>query len=125
MEGDTEAVLAANGAFYAAFNERDTASMDVLWARRAPVSCVHPHGNLITSRDQVMATWFALLANPAQAKIVAGGEFVAIQGEMAMVACREFVSGTPVVATNLFVREDGHWRMTHHHGSPVALAANG
>ena len=51
MEGDTEAVLAANGAFYAAFNERDTASMNVLWARRAPVSCVHPHGNLITSRN--------------------------------------------------------------------------
>ncbi len=50
------------------------------------------------------------------------GEFSAVRGEMAMVACREFVAGTPVVATNLFVLEDGHWRMAHHHGSPVALA---
>lgn len=122
MDAATEAVLAANAAFYSAFNERDTASMDVIWARRAAVSCIHPHGNLLTSREQVMASWFAMLANPAQGKIVVGGEVVSVRGEVAMVACREFVAGTPVVATNLFVLEDGHWRMAHHHGSPVALA---
>ena len=31
------------------------------------------------------------------------------------------VAGTALVATNLFVREGGHWRMVHHHASPVAL----
>ncbi len=121
MDAATEAVLGANAAFYAAFNDRDTASMDVVWARRAPVSCIHPRGNLLTTRGQVMASWFALLANPAQARVVAGGEYVSVLGEVAVVACRELVGGSPVVATNVFVLEDGRWRLVHHHGSLVEL----
>jgi ketosteroid isomerase-like protein len=118
-----EAVLEANEAFYAAFNEKDTASMDLLWARMAPVTCIHPHGNLLSGRETVMASWFAILANPAQAKIVSGGAVVQVAGDVAVVVCREFVSGTPVIATNVFVLESGHWRISHHHGSPVAWQA--
>lgn len=121
MLPDEQAVREANEAFYAAFNERDTASMDVLWARRAPVTCVHPYGGVIEGREQVLASWFAILANPVQGKIVAGGARVTVSGDIAAVICREFVAGTAVVATNLFVREDGHWRMTHHHASSAAL----
>ena len=40
-------------------------------------------------------------------------------GAVAVVICRELVSGSPLVATNVFVREEGEWRMSHHHAGPV------
>lgn len=118
---DEDAVAEANEAFYAAFNDKDIPSMEVLWARQAPVTCIHPNGNLISGRQQVMATWYAILGNREQARIVAGGAVVHVHGDMATVICRELVSGVGVVATNLFVREGGHWRICHHHASPVAF----
>jgi ketosteroid isomerase-like protein len=118
---DEETVLEANTAFYAAFNAKDVASMDVIWARIAPVTCVHPHGNLLQGRDDVMATWYAILGNVSQPKVLAAGATATVQGDAATVLCRELVAGTALVATNLFVREGGHWRMVHHHASPVAL----
>ena len=39
---DADAVLAANLEFYRAFTMRDVAAMDALWARDAPVACLHP-----------------------------------------------------------------------------------
>ena len=30
-----------------------------------------------------------------------------------------FVAGNPLLATNIFIREDGRWRMVHHHSGPV------
>ena len=39
------------------------------------------------------------------------------------VVCREFVAGTPINATNIFAREDGVWRMAHHHSSPMVVLA--
>ena len=36
------AVLFANDAFYLAFANRDYDAMDVIWARDAPVTCIHP-----------------------------------------------------------------------------------
>ena len=39
---DSDAVLAANLQFYHAFTTQDVDAMDRLWARHAPVVCVHP-----------------------------------------------------------------------------------
>jgi len=36
------------------------------------------------------------------------------------VICRELVGGSPLAATNVFVREDGAWRLLHHQSGPVA-----
>jgi hypothetical protein len=41
-DDEREAVLAANRAFYRAFNDRDFAAMDALWAPTGPVVCLHP-----------------------------------------------------------------------------------
>ena len=41
---DSDAVLAANLEFYRAFTTRDLAAMDALWARAAPVACIHRAG---------------------------------------------------------------------------------
>lgn len=116
-------VLAANQALYAAFNTRDLASMERLWAREAPVACVHPGWAAVHGRENVMATWRAILENPDQPRVVAGAAEAYVRGEAAWVVCRELVAGSPLAATNVFVLEEGEWRITQHHSSAIAFLA--
>ena len=116
-------VLTANDAFYSAFNSKDMAAMDAIWAARVRVQCVHPGWNALAGRAAVMESWRGILANPDQPRITAGAAVVTIVGDVAVVVCRELVAGVPLVATNLFVREDGAWKLCHHHASPVARPA--
>lgn len=113
-------VLAANEAFYRAFNERDIEAMDELWSRESPVWCVHPGWDPLSGRDTVMQSWRAILGNPLQTKIVAGGASVLTRGDMALVSCRELAAGNPLAATNVFVHEGEGWKLVQHHSSPVA-----
>lgn len=124
-EGDpsTADVLAANDAFYRAFNQRDIAAMELLWARSTDVGCIHPGWNVLQGRQAVMSSWRGILANPDQPRIVSGGATVILLGGVAVVLCRELVAGAPLAATNLFVLEDGVWRIAHHHSGPVSFVA--
>jgi ketosteroid isomerase-like protein len=112
-------VLAANAAFYAAFAAKDMAAMEALWAQRAPVTCLHPGWNLLSGREAVLESWRAILENPQQGRIVAGGATARLLGDAALVVCRELVSGNPLAATNVFILEDGAWRLVHHQSGPV------
>src|SRR5262245_54973422 len=112
-------VLAANDAFYAAFNAKDVEAMDRVWARTVHVTCIHPGWNVLSGREEVMASWEGILTNPNQPRLVAGGATARIVGEIAVVICRELVAGSPLAATNVFVYEDGAWRLLHHHSGPV------
>lgn len=116
-----EDVLAANQAFYDAFARRDPGAMDQLWSRRHPVACIHPGWNVLRTRDEVMASWDAIITNRNQSRIVSGGAEAMLFGDTAVVICREFVAGAPLLATNVFVNEDGRWRIVHHHSGPVAV----
>lgn len=118
--GAEGAALAANEAFYRALGAADAQAMDAIWARRAPVTCLHPGWTLLSGREAVLASWAGILGNPNQPRIVGGGASVALLGDgAALVLCREVVSGAPLYATNVFVREDGAWRLVHHHSGPV------
>ena len=120
-ETAVEALLAANDSFYRAFNQRDLEAMDMLWAQTVPVSCIHPGWNLLSGRAEVLESWEAIMSNPEQVRIVSGGATAEVIGSVAFVVCREFVGGSPLIATNMFVREGIDWRLVHHHSSPVAL----
>ena len=54
---DLEAVLASNRLFYRSFDNRDLASLEALWARRAPVACIHPGWPALHGREEVMLSW--------------------------------------------------------------------
>ena len=116
---DARAVLAANRAFYDAFNERDVEAMAELWAQSDDVTCIHPHRAIIEGHQEVMRSWRAILHNPDQPRIVFATEAPRIVGDIGIVAGREVVAGVPIVATNLYRREAGTWKIIHHHGSPV------
>jgi ketosteroid isomerase-like protein len=109
-------VISANEAFYAAFRGEDLEAMERLWAQRAPVACVHPGWPPLFGRDQVMASWRAILTHGAP-PIRCGAARVLMLGDVAQVVCEEHVGDDRVIATNVFVKEDGRWAMVHHHGS--------
>ena len=117
---DEPAVLFANDRFYAAFQSRDLEAMDQLWARRAAVACIHPGWPALSGRDDVMESWRGILGGQSPAVTCRNAEaFVA--GESAFVTCYEVIGDGLLVATNLFVREDGEWRMVHHQAGPCNM----
>ncbi len=120
---DDEQLLAANDAFYQAFNQRDFEGMDTIWARAARVTCIHPGWNLLSGRAEVLMSWEAILSNPANSRLVVGGVTVYVHGDCGDVICRELSGGAPLMATNIFAREDGGWRLVHHQSGPVAIQA--
>ena len=117
---DSDAVLAANLEFYRAFAERDLAAMDALWARHAPVACLHPGWTALFDRASIMRSWEGILSDPAAPRIACFDERVLFYGEVALVLCEEELEGGTLAASNLFVREDEGWRLAHHQAGQIA-----
>jgi ketosteroid isomerase-like protein len=115
---DEREVLEVNTAFYAAFAARDADAMDALWAREVDVACVHPGWDALRGRDPVMASFRAILQHDPPA-IACRDPSVHLYGEVAFVVCTEAFPGGSLVATNVFVRERGRFRLIHHQASPA------
>ena len=111
---DSDAVLAANLEFYRAFTARDLAAMAALWARRFPVACIHPGWPPLADREAVIESWRGILANSGAPRIACYDERVLLYGDVALVVCEEELDGGTLIASNMFVREDGAWRIAHH-----------
>lgn len=120
LSPDEPDVLAANGAFYDAFARRDLSAMDHLWARRVPVACIHPGWDVLRGREQVMESWRAILGDGGGTDIRCSGAVVHVLGEVAVVTCRERLAAGRLIATNVFVREEGRWKIVHHQATPLA-----
>jgi len=119
MMTDSDAALAANLEFYRAFATRDVAAMDALWARQAPVACLHPGWAALKDRDAIMQSWEGILSNPAAPRIACYDEQVFLCGDVALVLCEEELEGGTLAASNLFVREGNEWRIAHHHAGQI------
>ncbi len=120
MGADTEAVLAANEAFYRAFRERDYHAMETLWAEELPVVCIHPGWSALTDRAAVMHSWAQILSNPLSPSIRSRNNHAFIFEDIAFVLCQEVIGGSSLMATNIFARENGEWKLIHHHAGMVA-----
>jgi ketosteroid isomerase-like protein len=114
---DRAAVLFANDAFYVAFLSHDIQAMNALWAIGPTVSCVHPGWNHLAGRDVVMESWDGILANHDGPSFEVKGSSASIFEDTAVVICYEVFAEVTMVATNVFVREDGEWRIMHHQAS--------
>jgi ketosteroid isomerase-like protein len=116
---DQDAVLAANLEFYRAFAARDLEAMEALWARRVPVACLHPGWTALHDRDAIIESWAGILSNPDAPRIACFDEHAFLYGDVALVLCEEELAGGTLAATNFFVREDGAWRIAHHHAGQI------
>jgi ketosteroid isomerase-like protein len=118
---DSDAVLAANLEFYRAFTTRDLAAMDALWARAAPVACIHPGWPPLADRDEIMQSWQGILSSPQSPRIACYDERVLVFGDTALVICEEELEGGTLVASNFFVREGDAWRLAHHQAGQLVV----
>jgi ketosteroid isomerase-like protein len=119
-----------NAALYAAFENADLDALEALWDDADDIACIHPGSPVLGGRRDVLRSWTALLANSGYLQFVLSDVQVRISGDVAVVTCEEniladisaqdgLIGGT-AVATNVFRRRDGRWRLWVHHSSPVA-----
>ncbi len=123
---DLVPVLAANRAFYAALESRDAARMETLWSHGEDVACVHPGWHRLDGWNEVERSWRAIFGNSRPWRVRPAEERAFLSGDLAVVLCVEVleVSGAAsaparMQAANVFRRENGVWRMVHHHASPM------
>jgi len=115
-------VLQANGGFYRAFSQGDAAAMDDLWAVRAEVACFHPGSPVVLGREAVLESWRQILRERPPFALRCDRPAVQLLGDTAIVTCYEGAGHQPahLAATNVFVREDGRWRMVLHQAGPLS-----
>jgi ketosteroid isomerase-like protein len=114
----------ANEAFYVAFAARDLDAMIEVWSRREMVTCIHPGAITLLGRDKVIQSWQAILSNPASPAIFCRNPTAHLFGDVAYVLCWEQIEQAFLLATNIFVREDGRWRMVHHQAAAAPTPNN-
>lgn len=94
-----------------------------LWAEKLPVACAHPGWPVISGREEVLASWKAILTNSDAPSVSCHGAQAFVSSRDAgFVVCYEKVGNSVLVASNLFAREHGEWRMVHHQAGPCNLS---
>ena len=129
---DREAeVLAANQAFYDAFEALDYDRMAAIWSESAPLSCIHPAWELIEGRPEVMASCKRIFESTSSITFALSDVHVYVAGDTGWVVLIEQIEtrhgdervAASTQATNVFVREAAGWRIVHHHAAPIRLPA--
>ena len=126
---NAEAAEAANVEFYAAFEAADLDRMAGVWDDD-PVTCVHPGWPALRGRSHVLRSWAVIMANTAYIQFFLTDLQTTVDGDVAVVTCTENIltggedaegelESARVMATNVFRRRPGGWRLFVHHGSPV------
>lgn len=116
-------MLAANQAFYDAFEARDFDALSDLWEHSERISCTHPGWRTLHGWGQVGGSWAALLSNEQHLQFIVTAARAVVDGDTAWVTCEEHLldvhqAGT-VAALNVFVRRAERWQLVSHHGSPI------
>ena len=118
-DDERDAVLAANRAFYRAFNDRDYEAMENIWAPTGAMVCLHPGQPPLHERADILDSWRGILRHPEAPRVRCAGEWVIGRGGLAIVVCRETLANGQLMATNTFVRSGTGWQMVGHHSGPV------
>lgn len=121
-----EQVLAANRAFYEAFEARDLDAMSAVWERSERALCTHPGWAPLRGWASITASFFALFQSGQTLQFILTDERPQVEGGVAWVSVEENLlgdqGGAMVAAVNVFVRDPRgrRWRLVCHHGSVVS-----
>jgi ketosteroid isomerase-like protein len=111
---EDDPIFFANEAFYLAFAARDMTAMEDIWARDTPPTCVHPGWQPLIGRRQVIESWRNIMENGEAPEISFSGARVFRLGDAAYVTCTEHLARSTLIATNIFIIENGQWKIIHH-----------
>jgi ketosteroid isomerase-like protein len=120
-------VLAANAAFYRAFERKDIETMSAVWSQGTGSFCIHPGSNILRGWKEIRTSWEQIFKNTAYIEINTDIIATEITEKIAYVVLREnvfqVVGGRRLeaqsTATNIFQFFGEKWYLVHHHGSPI------
>jgi len=122
-------IEAQNRRYYDAFQSLDIDAIDRLWWREEASSCIHPGWDLRQSWALVRESYEEIFANTKSIRFALGAVRIRVLGDLAYVTCVENLVSEEqeagdylgaVLATNIFERRRGEWRLIHHHASPFS-----
>lgn len=127
MTDERGAVLAANEAFYRAFEKKDIDAMSAVWCQGTASRCIHPGRNAIKGWKDIRHSWEQIFQNTKYMEIEIEVISTEVRDHLAYVIAIEKVlqvsGGRSIqaqsIATNIFERMASAWYLVHHHGSPL------
>lgn len=127
MSSPEGSIATANLAFYEALEARDLTRMEKLWLHEDSASCIHPGWHRIDGWPEIRRSWQNIFASSRSWTVSCEQVRISLEGDVAWVTCVEAISPfgaegpdatARMQATNVFRRQNGEWRMIHHHASP-------
>ncbi|MEM6400636.1 MAG: nuclear transport factor 2 family protein [Cyanobacteria bacterium P01_D01_bin.116] len=120
-------ILAANEAFYRAFEKKDIEKMSEVWSQGTGSLCIHPGWNILRGWKQIHNYWVKIFDNTPYIEINRDIISIEIRENIAYIVLVEnvmqVIKGSRMeaqsLATNVFELLSGKWYMVHHHASPV------
>lgn len=127
MTDERTQTIAANEAFYRAFEKKDIEAMSAVWSQGTGSLCIHPGRNVLRGWKEIRSSWELIFRNTQYVEIETDILTTEIRDNTAYVVLVENllqVSGgrrvqAQSVATNIFERMASKWYLVHHHGSPL------
>ncbi|MGB3405079.1 MAG: nuclear transport factor 2 family protein [Microcoleaceae cyanobacterium] len=124
---DSKIVLAANKAFYRAFEKKDIDAMSAVWSKGTACLCIHPGREVTQGWEAVKKSWEQIFHATQYLEIDLEVISVEVSGEIAYVVLVEKVMQVvgrkrlqaESMATNVFTKMADQWYLIHHHGSPL------
>jgi len=119
-------VRKASVQFYTALNRMlngDAHPLSDIWSHDAAVTTMHPIGGRQTGWDEVWNSWEQVAKLASDGKVELKDQLIRVTADLAYevgVEHAEFkLGGQKVVGqirvTNIYQRESGTWKITHHH----------
>jgi ketosteroid isomerase-like protein len=122
-------VRQASERFYAALNNMangDASPMSAVWAHGGDVTTMHPIGQREVGWEQVRPTWEQVASIASGGQVRLSDQLIRVGTDLAYeVGVEEgeiTLAGERVAfnerVTNIYRREDGEWKIVHHHSDP-------
>lgn len=119
---------AAEAAFYAAFEARSLDAMMAVWASGDGIACIHPLAAPLNGRAAVAAGWRSMFEAAGQFRVQIETVHEMREADQVIRIVREYLvigqetgPRPPILATNVYRKEAGGWRMVLHHASPLQV----
>lgn len=127
MSEERSELLAANEAFYRAFEKKNIEAMTAVWSQGTGSLCIHPGRDVLRGWKDIRSSWEMIFKNTNYIEIETDIIATEVRDNLAYVVLVENVfqvmGGRRVkgqsIATNIFERMAGKWYLVNHHGSPV------
>jgi uncharacterized protein (TIGR02246 family) len=127
-------VRAASDQFYSALEAMangDASSMADVWSHEDDVTAMHPIGGREAGWEAVSESFAGVASASTKGTVTRSDQIIRVVGDGAYELCTESVSwtfaGEPMSlegrTTNVYRKEDGEWKMVHHHADHHAAFA--